>query len=201
MDSSSNKWKDDFQKGKDNSDIVIQNLNQYFQKVKSGYQITRVHPQLKTMRIQEKAKNNTIENRLEEEAPFTKAMGLDCHIVDETSKKALPLFIRYSDDFGFYIKLTKEVRTPEQVDTYLEVISDYYILFVYRHDGVISERYCGPTDLKNIVRVCDHYLCESKGNHNRLQFDYSLPKLPYMEPEERSFFAGTLVERIQEAME
>lgn len=200
MDSSSNKWKDDFQKGKENSEIVIRNLNKYFQKTKSGYQIQRVHQQLKTMKIQEKVKNNSLKNRLFEEAPFTKAMGLDCHIVEETTEKSLPLFIRYLDDFGFYIKLPKEVKSPEQIELYLRIISDYYVLFVYRQDGVILERYNGPTALKNIVGHCPYHLCESKGNRNRLQFDYNLSKLVYSAPEEKSFFTGTLTERIKEVM-
>lgn len=195
-----NKREGDFQKGKNNINQVIKNLNEYFLKEGVELSIEKIHSELKTMKIFEKAKNNTIQNRINK-APFTKAMGLDCVVKNGEKNRELPLFVRYADDFGFYIKLPKEIKTKAEVETYLKVIVHYSVLFVFRHEGKISSKYCGPMPLKNIIKYCHYSKAESKGNKNRLQFEYNPSKLVYLFPEEASLFDGDLLTRIKGAME
>jgi len=198
MDSSNSRWKNSFRKGKDNIEEVILNLNTYFKSQGDEFKIERLHPVLKTMRVFEKAKNNEVENRLLD-APIEKAMGLDCRVrtKGKSKRNSISLFVRYSDDFGFYIKVPKEYKDPAKIDEYLKLIQHYYVLFVLRIDGVIYNKYCGPMALKNIIDHCPHSLSQAKGNLNRLQFDYNPSELQYVLPNVKSFFTGNLVNRLK----
>jgi len=192
---SSNKWKADFQTGKNRRSEVVINLNLYLGKPVSGLQIVRVHELLKTMRIHEKVKNNTLINR-KEQSTFLSAMGLDYLVIGK--KGEFPLMIRFSDDPGFYIKVPSDYcSSPSKVKQFLRKIEHYYVLFVLKAGDKIYERYCGPMELRNITALCRYHLSETKGNRNRLQFNYNPSKLAYLAPEESSMFSKSLIERLK----
>jgi len=191
---SSNKWKTDFQAGKERRNKVVKFLNTHLKD--SGLRIVRVHEFLKTMRIHEKVKNNTLINR-NKQSNFLNAMGLDYLIVGKQGE--FPLMIRFSDDSGFYIKVPSDYRSSlNKIKQFLEKITHYQVLFVLKKRDRIYDRYCGPMELRNIIALRRYYLSETKGNRNRLQFDYNPSKLVYQAPEEGSMFSKNLIERIKD---
>jgi len=193
---SSNKWKTDFNTGKNRRIEVVKNLNLCLGKPVSGLQIIRVHEFLKTMKIHEKVKNNTLINR-KHQSNFLQAMGLDYLVIGEEGE--FPLMIRFSDDPGFYIKVPSDYCTsPGRVKQFLKKIGHYYVLFVLKKGDKIYERYCGPMELRNITALRRYHLSETKGNRNRLQFDYNPSKLVYQAPKEITMFSKNLIERIKD---
>ena len=191
-----NKWKTDFHTGKSRRVEVAMALNLRLGKPVSGLQIVRVHEFLKTMKIHEKVKNNTLINR-KDQSNFLNAMGLDYLVIGERGE--FPLMIRFSDDPGFYVKVPSDYcSSPSRVKRFLKKIAHYYVLFVLKKGGKVYERYCGPMELRNIVALRRYHLSETKGNKNRLQFDYNPSKLMYQAPEESSIFSKNLIERIKD---
>jgi len=187
---SSNKWKTDFHTGKQRRTKATNQLNQHL----TGTALIRRHEYLKTMRINEKVKNNNSKNR-NEKANFLHAMGLD-YLIKPTET---PVLIRFSDDPGFYVKVPSEFcNNVLSVDKYLESIQHYQVLFVQKKSGVVHDRYYGPVSLSCITKNCTYYLSSTKGNKNRLQFRYNPTKQVYDYPEDRTLFSENLVNRIDE---
>lgn len=191
-----NKWKTDFDTGKTRRAKIAISLNLHLGKPVSGLQLIRVHEFLKTMKIHEKVKNNTLINR-KDQSNFLNAMGLDYLVIGEQGE--FPLMIRFSDDPGFYIKVPSDYcDSSSKVEQFLKKIAHYYVLFVLKKGDKIYERYCGPMKLVDITALRPYYLSETKGNKNRLQFDYNPSKLIYQAPEESSMFSKNLIERIKD---
>jgi len=185
-----NKWKTDFHTGKQRRTKAINQLNQHL----TGTTLIRRHEHLKTMRINEKVKNNNSKNR-NEKTNFLHAMGLD-YLIKPTET---PLLIRFSDDPGFYVKVPSEFcGNVLSVDKYLESIQHYQVLFVQKKSGVVYDRYYGPVSLSCITKNCTYYLSSTKGNKNRLQFRYNPTKQVYDCPEDRTLFSENLVNRIND---
>ena len=187
---SSNKWKTDFQKGKQRRTKATNQLNRHL----TGTELIRRHEHLKTMRIGEKVKNNNYKNR-NEKVNFLHAMGLDYLLTNKPTET--PVLIRFSDDPGFYIKVPSECSdNAKRINEYLKTIQHYQVLFVQRKNGIIRDRYYGLVSLSSIVQNCKYHLSSTKGNKNRLQFQYSPVKKIYIQPEERTLFSENLVKRI-----
>ena len=195
----SDRRKETWVKGRSDVEQVIKNLNTYFTKENAGYSIHKIHPLLKTMEISDKAQYNTPENRTGK-ASFTTAMGLDCHIEGPENGKVLSLFLRYSNDWSFYIKLLTKVKTKKEIEDHLKTLQHYFILFAARPGGKVLNLYSELKPLKEMIQYIDHKRLESEGNKNRLQFNYNPSSLFYLRPEESRFFTGTLLNQIEEAM-
>jgi len=194
-----NKRKETWVKGRLDIEQVIKNLNTYFAEEGAGYSIYKLHPLLKTMEISEKARYNTSENRTGK-APFTTAMGLDCHIEGPENGKVLSLFLRYSNDWFFYIKLPTKVKSWIEIQDHLETLRHYHVLFVARPKGIVQNTYTAPTPLKNIIDHVPYSLTTSAGNRNQLQFKYNPSSLLYRKPGQGGLLVGPLLNQIKEAM-
>ncbi len=185
-----NKWKTDFYTGKQRRTQATNQLNMHL----TDTLLIRRHEHLKTMRINEKVKNNNHKNRTEQ-VVFLRAMGLDYLLTNKPTE--MPVLIRFSDDSGFYIKVPSECcDNIYKINKYLETIQHYQVLFVQRKNGIIRDRYYGPVSLGSIILNCQYYLSSTKGNKNRLQFSYNPTKQVYMQPEEQTLFSENLVKRI-----
>jgi len=187
-----NKWKTDFHTGKQRRTQATRQLNSHL----TNTTLVRRHEHLKTMRIGEKVKNNTVKNRTEQ-VIFLKAMGLDYLLTNKPIE--MPVLIRFSDDPGFYIKVPSEFcNNTQQINKYLQSIQHYQVLFVQKKRGIIYDRYYGPVSLSCIIQNCRYYLSNMKGNKNRLQFRYNPVKQVYIQPEERTLFSKNLINRVND---
>ena len=187
-----NKWQTDFQTGKQRRAVAINQLNQHL----INTTLIRRHIHLKTMRIDEKVKNNNTKNR-SEKVNFLHAMGLDYLFTNKPTEA--PVLIRFSDDPGFYIKVPSDYcKNVLSVDKYLESIQHYQVLFVQKKNGTIYNRYYGPVSLSCIIKNCSYYLSNTKGNKNRLQFNYNPTKQIYIQPKERTLFSENLIKQFND---
>jgi hypothetical protein len=191
------KRKTDFLKGKSNIHLIIDIVNDYMISKKSSYRMAMKHPLLKLMPVYELTKNNTLFNRMFN-TPFSKAVGLNCYIYDVQDPSHIrTLLIRYSDDFGFYVKIPTDAKTnPKVFREFWNLLESHYVLFVKRINSKAYPLFYGPVPIKEIMKSCKHYVSSSKGNTNRLQFDYNPAKLAYQVPESTSLFEGDLKDRI-----
>jgi hypothetical protein len=193
-----NKWQRDFLKGKQDREVIVNILNDFFQKNCPGIKIVREHEHLKSMTVQEKVKNNTIENRWNS-SPFYNAMGLDYLICKGKAK--VPLMIRFSNDAGFYLKLPKEcLKDREAMVRYLEFLEFDYVLFVRRDKSGVTADICGPTPFMNILNNCNCSKMDAIGNTNRLQFSYKPKDTDYHPYDEVSMLGDSFLNRILELM-
>jgi len=191
MDSS--KWKDDFQKGKKDRELVTKNMNEFL--IEHDLMIMPLHKYIKTMRPVEKFHNNTSKNRLEE-VGFVKAMGLDHVICDLNDGVTQPVMIRFSNDFGVYIKLpTDFIDKPKQ---FLNIIEDYWFIFVLRRDGIVKDAYASIITVKEIVSKygIDWGVYDSKGNKNRLFIHMNPSLFDYRPPHEEDIFGDSFVKQL-----
>ena len=187
-----NKWKTDFQTGKKRRTQATNQLNSHL----IATALVRRHEHLKTMHIGEKVKNNNHKNR-NEKVNFLHAMGLDYLLTNKPTET--PVLIRFSDDPGFFIKIPSEFcKNARQVNQYLQAIQHYQVLFVQKKNGVVYDRYYGPILLSCIIENCRYYLSCTKGNKNRLQFQYNPTKQVYIQPEDRTLFSENLINRIND---
>jgi len=189
----SSKWKDDFQKGKHDRQIVVGYLNDVL--LEHDLLMVPFHKYIKTMRPIEKFHNNISTNRTQM-VEFTKAMGLDHIIYHVQTGITQPVMLRFSNDFGVYIKLpTDYIKTPEQ---YLKLIEDYWFIFVKRENGVVENEYAWIISVKEIVAEygIDWGVYDSKGNKNRLFIKMNPSLFDYRPPWEEDIFGDSFIKQL-----
>jgi len=195
-------WDGSYLKGREDNAKVVTMFNKHCREAGVPLRMYHQHPVQKVMTLPEKVKNNKIPNRLWE-AEVTKAMGMDCYIEDEVKSRRLHILTRYSNDFNFFLKLPSGICSDEEIRGYLRTIEHYYILFTDRPNGIVLDKYGPLTPLKNLIKHVPYGLETSKGNRNRLTFEYSPAKLLYLPFEAKRgkwFFTTTLLDQIKEAM-
>jgi hypothetical protein len=115
------------------------------------------------------------------------------HSIEAKSKK-IPIYIRFSNDFGFFIKLpTSYIHNPME---YYDLIKHHLVLYVKR-DIKIHDEYANILTIEYIKFQSHWKVLDSKGNKNRLQFDFKIDSLVYNSPLENSFFEPNIINQIK----
>jgi len=97
---------------------------------------------------------------------WPKERGLDYAFVNNKRKRKWFGFIRFSNDSQVYIKLRQ--CEMEDVESAIESFGEYWMLFVYRPDGILRHKYAGPCLVRDLVKTYGWHMRESTGNKNRL---------------------------------
>lgn len=112
--------------------------------------------------------------------------------------KKIPIYIRFSNDFGFFIKVPAEyISNPLD---YYEQIKSYLVLYVKR-DIQVYEKYSNLMTVEHIMNNSNWKMETSKGNKNRLQFDFKIDSLVYTPPSTFTMFSPSLITQIVTAYE
>ena len=159
----------DFQKGKERREFVANNLNKYF--IPAGFKLIKI-PETRQKR------------------------GLDYILTKKDGVLGVPILIRFSEDFGFYIKLQKAYPEMNTVETYLTHCKHYQVIFVKKKGDFIYDEYAGPTSISNISSHCKYWLAGSEGNTNRLCFDYNPDKLNYISPDRKGLVMPSAIDKL-----
>lgn len=189
----SSKWTEDYLKGKVDRALVRQNLNKDLERY--GLIIEPFHTFSKTMRPEEKFHYNTKKNRMSK-VSLVRAMGIDYCILDKTNYESVqPVLVRFSNDFGVYIKLpTDYIDRPED---FLRLIESYWFIFVKRESGIgVCNQYANILSVKEIVKRYRWKLSDSKGNKNRLGFNMNPDIFDYRNPIMEDLFGDSFMDII-----
>lgn len=169
--SSSSKFAEDFNKGKNRREMIASYINQY---LPEELELKRIHSHLRTMHISQKVKNNLTKNRIFS-APFQKAMGLDYWLTKRDVKTVIPIrFIIINHGRGnVYLKLPSDwIENWEEYLTLLEKL-DYHIMIIDTDGPLFKE----PIPISFFMKEWTPKRTTSKGNKNRLDFQGPLKEL------------------------